>query len=386
MRKICVVVTARTSYTKIQPILKALQKLPQVKTQIICAGSSILEKYGQVEKTIEKDGFNVDAEVHFILEGQTLLTSVKSAGLAVIEMSAAFDRLKPDLVMVMADRYEILPIAMAVTYLNIPLAHVQGGEISGNIDEKVRHAVTKLADFHFPATAAARDRIIAMGEKPESVFLTGCPSIDIARKVIEKPDFDFDLYQKYGGVGGRPDLSSGFSILMQHPVTYEPEQAFEQIQESLYALHEWGRPALCFWPNPDGGSDLTSKGIRAFREKYNPQKMHFIKNMEPLDFLRLLNKSSGILGNSSVAIREACFLGVPAINLGNRQANRDRGANVIDLPHDRDAILKALPKHFSQRFPHDLMYGDGNAGEKIAKIMADIQMHNTKTLAFAGEA
>lgn len=380
VRKICVVLTARTSYAKIHPILKAIKAHKGLELQLVCAASAVLERYGNTDKMVEKDGFAINERVFMVLEGETLLTSAKATGMGIIEFSGSFDRLKPDAVLVMADRYEIISAAIAASYLNIPLIHVQGGEVTGNIDEKVRHAVTKLADLHLPATQKSANNIIKMGEDPEKVFFVGCPSMDIAREVLEKPAPDFDLYKTYGGVGVYPDLSQGYYIVMQHSVTTEPTEGRKQIKETLHAMDRLQKPVIWFWPNADAGADDVSKGIRSFRENENPQHMHFIKNMRPLDFLRFLNNSLGIVGNSSVALREASFLGVPAVNIGTRQNARERGLNVIDVDYDEDQIYNAVLKHCGTKKPHSAIYGDGHAGKKIADILATAPLGFTKTL------
>jgi UDP-hydrolysing UDP-N-acetyl-D-glucosamine 2-epimerase len=383
-RKICVVLTARTSYTKIKPILKAVQDHESLDLKVICAASAVLERFGNTHKMVENDGFPIDDKIHMIIEGETLLTSAQSVGLGIIEFATSFNRLQPDIILVMADRYEILAPAIAAAYQNIPLAHVQGGEVSGNIDEKVRHTVTKLADYHFPATKRAADNIIRMGENPDYVFHVGCPSIDIAKDVNKSPDLGFDLYEKYGGVGSQPSLSDGYYIVMQHPVTTEYGQAKEQINQTLHAMAEVKKPVIWFWPNIDAGSDNISKGIRAYREHNDLGHMHFIKNMAPEDFLRLLNNSLGIIGNSSAAIREASFLGIPAVNIGSRQNARERGENVVDVSsYNKEDILKAVIGHCNKDNNKKIeLYGSGNAGALIAKTLANVKLTYSKTLSF----
>src|ERR1044071_7876984 len=178
--------------------------------------------------------------------------------------------------------------------MNIPLVHVQGGEITGSIDEKVRHAVTKLSNLHLVSTKLARERVIRLGEEPSSVVLTGCPSIDIAAEVAAQPALDFDPFEKYGGVGPKADLSKGYLVVMQHPVTTEYDAARVQVEETLYAVRDIGLPVLWFWPNVDAGADGTSKGIRMFREREQPEHFHLFRNMFPADFLRLLTNSTAI--------------------------------------------------------------------------------------------
>lgn len=380
MRKVCVVLTARTSYTKIKPILVSLKENPDVELLVVCAASAVLERFGKVEKTVEKDGFKVNERIYMVLEAETLLTTAKSTGVGIIEFAGAFDRLRPDVVVIMADRYEVIAPAIAASYQNIPLAHIQGGEVSGNIDEKVRHAITKLADLHFPATERAKEWLIRMGENSNNIYCTGCPSTDLAKDVVQNPKMDFDVYEKYGGVGARPELGQGFIVVMQHPVTTEFEDARKQIIETLHAIGELNRPTLWFWPNPDAGSDDTSKMIRAFRENHDPKNIHFIKNMLPADFLRLLYASDGIIGNSSVAIRECSYLGVPAVNIGSRQANRERGVNVIDVDYERSLIKQAITDHFNGHVEKTTLYGSGDAGNKIAEVLATAPLTFIKSI------
>ena len=194
-RKICVVLTMRASYAKLKPILKAIKKTPNLELQLVLAASALLSKYGNLEEIIRVDGFEINQKIYMVVDGENLLTSAKSTGLGVVEFSSSFDSLRPDVVLILGDRYEIMSAAIAASYMNIPLAHVQGGEITGNIDEKVRHAVTKLSDFHFPSTQRSAERIIKMGEDPECVFMTGCPSIDIAKLAQEEAGFNFNLFQ-----------------------------------------------------------------------------------------------------------------------------------------------------------------------------------------------
>jgi len=267
--------------------------------------------------------------------------------------------------------------------MNIPVVHVQGGEVTGSIDEKVRHAVTKLANLHLVSTALARERVIRLGEEPDTVVMTGCPSIDIAAEVAARPALDFDPFEKYGGVGPRGDLSKGYLVVMQHPVTTEYDASRQQVDETLYAVKDAGLPVLWFWPNVDAGSDGTSKGIRVFRENEKPQHFHFFRNMLPEDFLRLLVNATAIVGNSSVAIRECSFLGVPAVNIGSRQQGRERGRNVIDVDHDRQAIAGAIRDHMRRGRPaQDLLYGDGLAGQRIADALATTELRIEKRLTY----
>src|SRR6188474_611979 len=254
-RRICVLVTARPSYSRIRSALRAIQAHPELELQLVVAASALLERYGGAIQAIEHDGFTPKARVYMILEGENLVTSAKSTGLGLVELATVLDNLKPDAVVTVADRYETLATAVAASYMNIPVVHVQGGEVTGSIDEKVRHAVTKLSNLHLVSTALAAERVTKLGEAPDTVIITGCPSIDIAAEVAASPALDFDPFEKYGGVGPKPDLSSGYLVVMQHPVTTEYEEARQQVEETLYAIKDFGLPVLWFWPNPDAGSD-----------------------------------------------------------------------------------------------------------------------------------
>jgi UDP-hydrolysing UDP-N-acetyl-D-glucosamine 2-epimerase len=383
MRKVCVVITARPSYSRIRSALEALRTRDDIELQVVAAASALLDRYGSVVDEIEQDGFEIASKVYMVLEGEQPLTMAKTTGIGLIELATALNNLKPDFVVTIADRHETLATAVAAAYMNIPLVHIQGGEITGSIDEKVRHSITKLSDYHLVSTAQARERVIKMGEEPETVITTGCPSIDIAAGVLRGPDLDFDPIEKYGGVGAELDLSQGYLVVLQHPVTTEHERARQHVQETLEAATESGFPTLWFWPNPDAGSDGTSRGIRGFREQHRPRNLHFFKNMAPMDFLRVLYHSTCLVGNSSAGIRECSFLGVPVVNVGGRQAGRDRGRNVVDVGYDRSAILAAIRKQAAAgRYSKDTLYGDGLAGPRIARTLAEIEPRIHKRLSY----
>ena len=383
-RKICVVITARPSYARIKSALAAIREHPALELQLVVAASALLDRYGNAVKVIEQEGFKVDRQAYLIIEGETLLTSAKSTGLGIIELASIFADLKPDMVVTIADRYETIATSIAAAYMNIALVHIQGGEVTGSIDEKTRHANTKFADFHLVSCQPAAERVRRMGEKPESVFVTGCPSIDLAREALAAEPRDMAaLAAKYSGVGRSVDLSEPYLVVMQHPVTTQVDKARVQIEQTLKAVHESGHPALWFWPNVDAGSDATSKAIRTFREFNRDARIHFYKNMTPGDFLSVLINSRGIVGNSSVAIRECSWLGVPAINIGERQNRRDRGRNVVDVPHDAAAIAAAIADMWQRKERlRDEVYGDGHAGKRIAEVLASITPTIEKTLTY----
>ena len=383
-RKVCVVITARPSYARIRSVLEAIQVHPALELQLVVAASALLDRYGNTQNVIEREGFRIDRRVYMILEGENLVTSAKSTGLGMSELATVFDDLQPDIVVTIADRFETMATAVAAAYINIPLVHIQGGEVTGSIDEKVRHAVTKLADLHMVATERAAERVVRMGERPDRVFNTGCPSIDLARHALEKPQIDLDAtFERFGGVGERPDVSGGYVVVLQHPVTTEYEGSRRHVEETLHAIAESGIPALWFWPNVDAGSDGTSKGIRAFRESHKLPQVHFFKNMPPEDFIRILHRSRCVVGNSSVGIRECSYMGVPAVNIGGRQGGRDRGRNVIDVAYDRKQIRAAVERWMTiGKFDSDPLYGDGHSGERIAHLLVDVPLEIEKRLPY----
>src|SRR5680860_723101 len=380
-RKICVVVTARPSYSRIKTVLTAIQNHPKLELQLVIAGSALLDRYGNAVDFIEKDGFPIAAKVFMVLEGENPTTMAKTTGLGVMELTNVFYNLKPDAVITIADRFETIATSIAAAYQNIPLVHIQGGEVTGSIDEKVRHANTKLADLHLVSSEDARERVIKLGENPACVINTGCPSIDLAREITEDPELDFDPIKKYGGVGVKLNWKSGYIVVMQHPVTTEYTESKAHIQETLNAVNQLNYPAFWFWPNVDAGSDGTSNRIRAFRELEQPQNMHFFKNMEPLDFLRLLKNAKALVGNSSAGIRECAYLGTPVINIGNRQHRRMRAENVTDVNHDQKEIYQAVKSAISaNHFKSSGIYGNGNYGEKIANLLAEVELTFSKTI------
>ena len=383
IRKICVVITARPSYSRVKTLLTAINNHAALELQLVIAGSALLDRYGTAIEYIERDGFVINAKVFMVLEGENKMAMAKTTGIGVMELANTFYNLKPDAVLTIADRFETIATSIAASYQNIPLIHLQGGEVTGNIDEKVRHANTKLADIHFVSSTDARERVLKMGEDPDYVFNTGCPSIDLAKAVAENPVLDFDPIKKYGGVGAQLNLKNGYLVVMQHPVTTEYNRACTDVLQTLEAIHNTGIPTFWFWPNVDAGADGTSNGIRSFRESVNPKNIHFFKNMLPEDFLRLLINAKSLIGNSSVGIRECAYLGVPVVNIGTRQNRRLSGDNVINVDYNTAAIEKAIQDRITtQDITKATIYGDGDAGPKIADILSTITLRYHKTIMY----
>lgn len=382
MRKIAVVVTARPSYSRVKTAIRAIHEHPDLELQLVVAASALLDRYGTAVRYMEQDGFPIAAKVFNVLEGENLTAQAKTTGLGILELSSVFERLAPDAVVTVADRFETMATAIAASYMNIPLIHIQGGEVTGNIDEKVRHAITKLSDLHLVASEKAKERVIKMGEDPKQVFNTGCPSIDLAEEVIQSPALNYDPFEKYGGVGKIKNWKDNYIVVLQHPVTTEYAESRNHIMETLEAVYRLGIPTFWFWPNVDAGSDGTSKGIRSFRENNDIDHIYFFKNMEGRDFLRLLYNSKCLIGNSSVGIRECAYMGVPVVNIGSRQNGRDRGRNVTDVDYNNTAIETAIKNALTQERLKDLTYGGGNAGEIMADTISKWELEFKKVLQY----
>lgn len=383
-RKICVVINNRANYARIKYFLKSAKKIKKIDLHIIIGASANLSRYGDLQKIIKKDGFKPKYNVSTIVEGENPISMAKSTALSIIELSSIFERIKPDIVLTVADRFETLATAIASSYLNIFLAHTQGGEVSGSIDESVRHSITKLAHIHFPATKRSKKFLLNLGENKKNVFLTGCPSIDILKN--EKLELKKEFVKKinYTKTNGNLDFDKDYIVLMQHPVTTEYLNARMQIKETINSvkiLLKKGYQILWLWPNIDAGSDIFSKEIRKFREKNkNIKNLLFYKNFSPEEYAIILKNSSCIFGNSSSGIREASYLGIPAVNIGTRQSNREVSKNVINVRYSAKEIVKAVIKQNNKQFKKSYLYGDGKAGERMAKILATCELDIKKKL------
>ena len=375
-KKLFVIITSRSSYSKFKPIIIELKK-KKIDFDIICSSSSVLGKYGDLDKQIIKDGFKISDKIYNNIEHESLANTSKSVGIAIIEFTNLFQRKNPKMILVMGDRYEVIAPSIAASYQNILVAHVQGGEVSGNIDDKVRDALSCLADYHFPATLKSSKRLKTFVKKPENVFHTGCPSIDIAKKIKKNKKISFNFHKIYNGVGPKIDFQKKYLIVMQHPVTDEYGSSGDQILKTYKAVIKSGYQAIWFWPNSDAGSYEISKKLRIKRETDHSKKkkIFFIKNMSPNHFLELVKFSNGIIGNSSSAIRECSYLGVRAINIGSRQKGREIGKNVLNTDYDENKILTLINNNFKKKDQEKFsssLYGSGRAGYKISKIIFEI--------------
>lgn len=374
MKKICVVVASRANYGRVKYLMKAIQEHPELELQLVVGASTLLERFGKAINVIKKDGFTPVRSIHYVIEGETLVTQAKSTGLGIVELSSAFDDLQPDMVVTVADRFETMATAIAATYLNIPLVHLQGGEVSGNIDDRVRHAITKLADIHFVASELSARRVISMGEDSSYVFNYGCPSMDVLAH--EDMSISGELMGRYLGVGRPLDWSKPYILMVQHPVTTSYGHGFEEVSQTLQALKSIPDiQKVIMWPNVDAGSDDVSKGIRHFREFNMQEPIYYYKNFSPEDYARVVNNATCCVGNSSSFIREAAYLGVPAVIVGNRQHGREHGENVVFANYDCEEISQQIKAQIAHgRYRANFMFGQGDAGRKIASKLASIEL------------
>ena len=371
MRKICVVIGSRANYSSIKSSCVPSRRILTWSCRWLLGASALLDRYGEVVNLIEQDGFKPHARVHMLIEGETPITMAKSTGLGLLELPTIFEQLQPDVVLTVGDRFETMATALAAAYMNIPLAHTMGGEVSGTIDESIRHAVTKFAHIHFPACSDARDRIIKLGERREDIHLVGCPRIDLVAEVLERDrnGIGSDLFAT--GVGGEFDLNNPFLMVSQHSVTTEYGEGERQISETLKAVHKLGIPTIALWPNADAGAEDVARGMRKFREHCGDSRIHFFKNLPTNVYMSLMRRTVCLVGNSSSAIREGAFIGTPSVNIGTRQAMRQRGNNVVDVDHQREEIMDAVVQQMEHGpYPSAPIYGDGHAGERIADILS----------------
>jgi len=378
-KKICIVVNSRANYARIKSVLIQINKSSKLELQLILGASSLVERFGDLEKIIIKDGFKVKNKIYSIVEGDNLATMAKSTGLAIIELSNLFLNIKPDIVLTIADRFETIATAIAASYMNIPLVHTQGGEITGSIDESVRHAITRLSNLHFPSTLKSMKNLIKMGEDKKMIFLTGCPSIDLASEIYKnKNKINVEkILNKNIGVGNRANNIKDYIVVLQHPVTTEYKDTKKNIKETIKSIYQLNFPTIWLWPNIDAGNDIISKEIRRFREKTNPMNILFVKNFSPEDFLKILIKSKCIVGNSSVAIRECSYLGIPAVNIGSRQNGREHGNNVKFANYNFKQISKLIIQQIKHgKYQQSKIFGNGNSGFKIRQILEKIKFKN----------
>lgn len=382
-RTIAVVVTARPSFSRSKTLIKAIDDHDDLELCLIVAASASLDNFGNIGELAGSQGLKPNYILNTQFAGDSKSVSSKSTAALITELSIIFSNTHIDMVITIADRYETIATSIVAANMNITLIHLQGGEVTGNIDEKIRHANTKLADYHFVTNEDSYERVKKLGEEASSIFNYGCPSIDLVRELDNSKNLKHKI-SEYKGVGNPVDISLPFLMVLYHPVT-TLSNVNEGVVELIESISEFNYPVIWLWPNIDNGTHVITKELRKARESGLLSNVWFIKNFEPLDFLYLLKRTKCLIGNSSVGIRECSALGTPVINLGTRQKNRLRGNNVIDLEiftkeELKDSIKRIIEGQFE--CSAEYIYGEGNTGHKIAERIANLPLKYHKTIQY----
>jgi len=371
-RKIAVTTGSRSEYGILRPVLRAISSRKKLDLFLIVAGMHLSKKHGMTINEIKKDGFKIYTKVDMMPKGDSNYFMAKSLGKGIIAFSNIFRKLQPDINLVLGDRDEMLASALAAYHMNIPNAHVHGGEKSqAGIDEYNRHAITKVSNIHFAATVQSKKRIIKMGEDPKHVFLTGSPSIDEVanKKITGKKELEKNYNLKFRG---------DEILLIQHPVTTQSELSAKQILTTLKAIVKVKKLTIAIAPNSDAGNKKIFEYLKSFSSKYNFIKMY--RSIPRRDYLGMLENCGVLVGNSSSGIIEGSYFGIPTVNIGIRQKDRERGKNVIDVEDTSVnsiyfAILKALQTKKREKLVNNHIYGSGNAAKKIVQHLEKIELN-----------
>jgi len=377
-RRICFPITSRAYYGRSQLLIRKLHAHPDIELELMLGGSILLDKYSRhIADDIEAGGFSISGSFLNVIEGGNHVAMAKTACLTALEFTNGLHTIDPDVAIICGDRFEQLAIAMAAAYLNITLAHIEGGDLTGNIDESVRHAITKLAHLHFVTNDDAYRRVIAMGEDPRYVFNTGSLDVELAARV--DTTVDSNRINEYG-VGHAVDIAKPFLMVIQHPVTTERDNR-AHIETTLRAVAATNMPAIWFWPNPDAGTGEMSESLRHVREQHAEltDKMRFITNVPADEFVSLLRQTACLVGNSSAGIKECSFLGTPVVNIGGRQQGRLSSDNVIHTGYDASEIRAAITQQLSRgRYLPSAIYYRPNTSDAIVDVLAGATLYTQK--------
>jgi UDP-N-acetylglucosamine 2-epimerase (non-hydrolysing)/GDP/UDP-N,N'-diacetylbacillosamine 2-epimerase (hydrolysing) len=369
-RTVAVVTSSRADYSHLYWPLRALAEHPDIDLKLIVFGAHLSPEFGVTVQEIEKDGFQIDGRVECLLSSDTDLGMAKTIGLATLSLADLLGAMRPDILLLIADRYEMLAPASVALALRIPVAHIEGGEISeGAIDDAVRNALTKMGHIHFTSTELARKRVIAMGEEPWRVHRAGAPSLDhlVQRKLYPREELQSRLGVK---------LEPSPMLVAYHPVTLLQDTTREA--DALFAaLAEMQGQILFCYPNSDAGSRSLIERSRRFASERG--ESHIFTNLDALTYWSLLAQVDLLLGNSSSGIMETASFALPTVNVGLRQKGRERAANVIDAEPTAESILEGVARARSREFRASLIgmanpYGDGHAAERIAGVLAGVPL------------
>ena len=369
-RKIAVVTTTRALYGYDRRIMRLIDESDDLELQTVVTGAHLLKEYGLSVREVEQDGFEIAARVDMVVGGDTPTAFAKSLGVCIQSMTQVFDMLAPDIVLISGDRGEILATAVTAAYMNIPVAHIQSGDLSGHIDGSARHAITKLSHIHFPSCDDSAERVKKLGEEPWRIFMVGSPQLDDVVRGHRLSSSE---------VGDRLnlDMAQPTAIVIQHPILAEIDQARDQMIETMEAVKELAIQSVVIYPNVDtAGQEI----VKVIDEYGGLPFVKVCKNLEREVFLGLAGCASVLVGNSSAGILEAPSFKLAAVNVGNRQRDRMQASNVINVPHDRrqisDAIRKALnDEGFNKTLSQCVSpYGDGHSSERIVKVLSEISL------------
>jgi UDP-hydrolysing UDP-N-acetyl-D-glucosamine 2-epimerase len=377
-RRICFPITSRAYYGRSQLLIRKLHAHPGIDLELMLGGAILLDKYSQhIADDIEAGGFTISTSLFNVIEGGNHVAMAKTACLTALEFTNGIHALDPDIVVICGDRFEQLAIAMAAAYLNRTIAHIEGGDVSGSIDESVRHAITKLAHIHFVTNGDAERRVLAMGEDPAYVFNTG--SLDVERAACVDVALTTAVLNSHG-VGHEVDVTKPFLTVIQHPVTTERDNR-RHLETTLRAISAVNMPAVWFWPNPDAGTGEMAETLRHFREHHEAatNKMRFITNLPVDEFVALLKTTSCLVGNSSAGIKECSYLGTPVVNVGGRQQGRLHAEHVSHVGYDADAIERAVVAQVRHgRYPSSHIYHRPDASQAMVDVLAGVDLYTQK--------
>jgi GDP/UDP-N,N'-diacetylbacillosamine 2-epimerase (hydrolysing) len=361
-RHICYISGTRADFGLMRSTLRAIDAAADLRLSMMIAGMHLSPLYGGTASEIEAAGFEVAARIPVPLEETTGGTMARNIGTMIGAFTDALERLRPDLLLLLGDRGEMLAGAIAAIHLNVPIAHIHGGERSGTVDEPVRHAISKLSHLHFTATGEARERLIAMGEREDRIYVTGAPGLDDlpATPLVDRETF----LSGHGLDPGRP-----FALLLLHPVHQEAKQAGEQTEMLLAALQGTDLQLLALLPNSDAGNLEVRRLLEGWRGRAG---FALLTHLPRAAFLAAMAHADIMVGNSSAGIIEAASFGTPVLNVGRRQHLRERNANVVDVAAEREAIAQGLAALLHKgRFEPANLYGDGRAGERIVRLLRE---------------
>jgi UDP-hydrolysing UDP-N-acetyl-D-glucosamine 2-epimerase len=377
-RRICFPITSRAYYGRSQLLIRKLHTHPDVELELMLGGSILLDKYSRhIADEIEAGGFTITASLFNVIEGGNHVAMAKTACLTALEFTNGLHTLDPDVVIICGDRFEQLAIAMAAAYLNKTIAHIEGGDLSGSIDESVRHAITKLSHIHFVTNADAYRRVLVMGEDPKYVFQTGSLDVELASRVDTR--ITNDMLDGYG-VGHQVDVTRPFLTVIQHPVTTEADNR-RHLETTFRAVAALEVPVIWFWPNPDAGTGEMVETLRHFREHHEvaTERMRFITNMPADQFISLLKLTACVVGNSSAGIKECSFLGTPVVNVGVRQLGRLNAENVVHVGYDAEEIRNAVRVQVRHgRYGTSEIYYRPEASQAIVDVLASVELYTQK--------